>query len=65
MQRFLQQTSNHANFTSLASITHTYQNIDEEWLKQSENRYKLVKSSYEHDKTVRKILVPRKSKACL
>jgi len=42
-----------------------FKNIDEEWLKQADNRYKLVKTSFENDKTVRKILAPKKYRAHL
>jgi hypothetical protein len=60
-RRYLQTHTNTKYFEKLVSYQQQalIRNLDEDWLKSSNNRFKLVKSAYESGNSCRKVLVPR------
>eukprot|EP00347_Sterkiella_histriomuscorum_P000291 403376447 len=66
-RRYLQSNRNSQHFFSLVSLqqSNLIRNLDEEWLKNSKNRYMMVKTGYESGNACRKILVQRKYNSML
>ena len=60
-RRYLHSHSNAANFGKLLNYQQQslVRNLDEDWLKNSKNRYMMVKTAYQSPNACRKILVPR------
>lgn len=63
LRRYLETHSNSAHFSKLLNYQQQslVKNLDEEWLKNSKNRYMMVKQAFESGNACRKILVPRLS----
>lgn len=60
-RRYLQSSTHSQHFDKLLSLQQRslLKNLDDDWLRDSKNRYSIVKQAYDSGNACRKILVPR------